>query len=58
MPGYNWVFKNYSEYLLTQLRQIVKEQNPNLLNDEINGNIDNLSKPLSYAYLSKKYLEK
>ena len=57
LPAYKWVLENRLSAEVEQLRALGRERDLVLLDYEINGDIDDLSKPLSHAALIKRYLE-
>ena len=57
LPAYEWVLKVHLTSLLKTLGDISKTKMVILLDYETNGNIFDLSTPLSHAQLIKSYLE-
>ena len=57
LPVYKWVLENCLQDELNQLRQIAAKSTVVLLDYTTNGDIDDLSKPLSHSVLVKRYLE-
>lgn len=56
LPAYRWVLDNRLKAELAKLKKLVKGGLV-LLDYETNGDVDNLSKPLSHASLIKRLLE-
>ena len=56
IPSYTWVLENCLENELNMISNKA-EKGVVLLDYETNGDVNNLSKPLSHAYLIKHYLE-
>lgn len=57
LPAYKWVLENRLTAQVQELRQNLSDQTLVLLDYETNGDVDDLSKPLSHAALVKLYLE-
>lgn len=57
LPSYLWVLENCLQDELQQLKEIVDAHDVVLLDYTVNGDPDDLSKPLSHAALVKRYLE-
>ena len=57
LPAYKWVLENRLKEQVQQLRTIAASQPLVLLDYETNGDVENLSSPLSHAALVKYYLE-
>lgn len=57
LPTYRWVLDNCLQDELEQLREIAVEWTVVLLDYQTNGDLDDLSTPLSHAALVKRYLE-
>ena len=57
LPIYLWALENKLGDVLELLKEYLQAQNLVLLDYETNGDVDNLAKPLSHAYLVKYYLE-
>lgn len=57
LPTYRWVLDHRLQDELAQLRQLGAAQLVVLLDYETNGDIDDLTRPLSHASLIKHYLE-
>lgn len=57
LPTYLWVLENRLTDSLAQLKQIADNNTVILLDYETNGDVANLSKPLSHAQLIKMYVE-
>lgn len=57
LPSYLWVLENYLTELVAKLKQIAEDNTVILLDYETNGDVTNLSKPLSHAQLVKMYVE-
>lgn len=58
LPIYTWVLENKVPELLRKLQTLAKEKDLIFLDYEINGDVEDGSKPLSHAYLVKYSLEK
>ncbi|SRR6266508_2610726 len=56
LPAYRWVLDHRLQTELEQLQHVSHSQNVILLDYETNGDIENLTKPLSHAALIVKYL--
>jgi len=56
LPTYCWVLENCLRKELDMLRVVNESETVVLLDYETNGDIENLSKPLSHASLIIKYL--
>jgi hypothetical protein len=57
LPAYLWVLENKVQYIIERLREASKEQDLVLLDYETNGDVLNVKKPLSHAFLVKAYVE-
>lgn len=57
LPAYNWVLENRLTPQIKALRKLLDEQSMVLLDYETNGDIEDLTSPLSHAALIKMYLE-
>ena len=57
LPSYKWVLENCLQVEVEELRRIATQSPVVLLDYTINGDIDDLSKPLSHAALVRRYLE-
>ena len=57
LPSYRWVLDNCLQDEVSQLRKLAEPQTVVLLDYETNGDIDNLKKPLSHAWLVCKYVQ-
>ncbi|MFN0200048.1 MAG: DUF6939 family protein [Bacteroidia bacterium] len=57
VPLYLWILTHKVSDLLAELRAIAEKHTLVLLDYEVNGNIEDPSKPLSHAHLIKMYLE-
>jgi hypothetical protein len=57
LPAYKWVLENRLAEEVKELRAYLSEKTLVLLDYETNGNIDDLSSPLSHAALVKYHLE-
>lgn len=57
LPAYKWVLENRLKEQVQQLRTIAASQPLVLLDYETNGDVENLSSPLSHAALVKYYME-
>jgi len=57
IPTYRWMLENKVMDILTRLKEAAKRQTIVLLDYNVNNDVDNLSKPLSHAYLVKAYVE-
>ncbi|MAT13901.1 MAG: hypothetical protein CMJ46_01370 [Planctomyces sp.] len=57
LPCYQWILDNRLQRELSELRQIALEKTLVLLDYQTNGDIGNLTTPLSHAALIKSYLE-
>jgi hypothetical protein len=58
LPCYRWVLENCLSEPIEQLKELCVERTVVLLDYQTNGDVDNLSKPLSHAGLLALYLEK
>ena len=56
LPAYRWVLDHCLQVELEQLERLSQSQAVVLLDYETNGDIENLTKPLSHATLIVKYL--
>jgi hypothetical protein len=57
LPSYLYVLENPLAELVEKLREMSQAQTIILLDYETNGDIENVKKPLSHAYLIKHYIE-
>jgi hypothetical protein len=57
LPSYRWVLENRLSGLVGELRQLSGEVPVVLLDYQTNGDLDDLSRPLSHAVLVKRYVE-
>ena len=57
LPAYRWVLDNKVADVLQLIRDEAAKHPLILLDYELNGDVDDPSKPLSHAYLVKYYLE-
>lgn len=57
IPSYYWVLKNKVWSMVNELVEISKSKDIVLLDYETNCDIENGSKPLSHAYLIKRFIE-
>ena len=57
LPAYKWVLENRLATLVENLRRLRSEKTLVLLDYETNGDVEDLSSPLSHAALVKYYLE-
>jgi hypothetical protein len=57
LPAYRWVLENRLAAEVARLRDELATRPVVLLDYEINGDIEDLSRPLSHAALIKLYLE-
>jgi len=57
LPCYKWVLENRLKTLVTAVRIIAKNKPVVLLDYNTNGDVDDLSKPLSHASLIKAYID-
>jgi uncharacterized protein DUF6939 len=57
LPAYRWVLENHLAHLVGILRQHLAEKSVVLLDYETNGDLADLSRPLSHAALVKYHLE-
>jgi hypothetical protein len=57
LPSYRWILDNPLQTLIPQLQTVATQQELILLDYTTNGEVDDLSKPLSHAGLIKRYLE-
>ena len=57
LPAYRWVLENRLAAEVEQLRKEMVDRPVVLLDYETNGNVEDLSRPLSHAALVKCYLE-
>lgn len=57
LPAYRWVLENRLAAEVGQLRALAAERTVVLLDYETNGDVDDLSRPLSHAALVKMYAE-
>lgn len=57
LPCYKWVLENRLQTLVTAVRVIAKNKPVVLLDYNTNGDVNDLSRPLSHASLIKAYIE-
>lgn len=57
LPAYRWVLENCLAAEVAQLREEMANKSVVLLDYETNGDVEDLSRPLSHAVLVKCYLE-
>ena len=57
LPAYKWVLENRLSAQVEELRRIATDKDIVLLDYETNGDVDDLSSPLSHAALVKFHLE-
>jgi hypothetical protein len=57
LPMYRWVLDNRVSGLVQQIRQMLSESDVVLLDYETNGDVHDLSSPLSHAQLVKAHVE-
>lgn len=57
LPAYNWVLENRLGQQVEELRKIAASKRLVLLDYETNGDVENLSRPLSHAALIQMHLE-
>lgn len=57
LPSYLWTLEHRLQDLLGELRSLERTHTVVLLDYETNGDVNNLTKPLSHAELIKLYLE-
>lgn len=57
LPVFKWMLENCVQAEVQSLRKIVSEKQVVLLDYTVNGDLDNLSTPLSHAALVKRYIE-
>ena len=57
IPSYQWVLENKVQEIIERLRQATKNKTIILLDYNTNGDIHNLTQPLSHAALVKAYVE-
>ena len=57
LPAYRWVLDHQLQNELAKLRQLGAEQMVLLLDYETNGDLDDLTSPLSHATLIARYLD-
>ena len=57
LPAYKWVLENRLKEQVQRLREILASQPLVLLDYETNGDVENLTSPLSHAALVKYFLE-
>jgi hypothetical protein len=57
LPTYKWVLDNCLQEELHQLRALAAEKTVVLLDYQTNGDLDDLSTPLSHAALVKRYFD-
>lgn len=56
LPCYRWVLENKMKAQLDELRRLSRDHDVVLLDYETNGDVENLSKPLSHASLIAKWI--
>lgn len=57
LPSYRWMLEHCVPREITELKRMGQSQQIVLLDYETNGDIENLTKPLSHAALAIKYLQ-
>jgi len=57
IPTYRWMLENKVLNILRRLKEASKEKTIVLLDYDVSNDVDDLSKPLSHAYLVKAYVE-
>jgi len=57
IPTYRWMLEHKVMDILERLKEASKTKTIVLLDYNVNNNVDDLSKPLSHAYLVKAYVE-
>jgi hypothetical protein len=57
LPCYRWVLENCLQEHLAELKKMAFEKTVVLLDYQTNGDVDDLSKPLSHAALIKRFVE-
>jgi hypothetical protein len=57
IPTYKWVLENKCTSIISRMKEVCKTKTIVLLDYDTNGNIDDISKPLSHAFLIKAYIE-
>ena len=57
LPAYHWVLANSLSSLVEKLEELAQVQTAILLDYETNGDVENIQKPLSHAYLIKYYID-
>ena len=57
LPSYKWMLENCVQEEVQSLRKIASEKQVVLLDYTVNGNLDDLSTPLSHAALVKRLIE-
>ena len=57
LPTYRWVLENCLQEQVSELKKMSLDKNIVLLDYQTNGDLEDLSKPLSHAALVKRYVE-
>lgn len=57
IPMYRWMLEQKVLTVIQKLREIAQQRDIVLLGDSVNSDIENVSKPLSHAWLIKSYIE-
>ena len=57
LPTYNWILDNFLDKEMKELKTLANTGTLILLDYETNGDVENLKKPLSHAFLVKMKLE-
>lgn len=57
LPAYRWVLEHRLRHLLDDLRQMARDQTVVLLDYATSGDVGNVTRPLSHAWLIKHYLD-
>ena len=57
IPMYRWMLEQKVLTVILKLREIAQQRDIVLLDDSVNCDIENVSKPLSHAWLIKSYVE-
>jgi hypothetical protein len=56
LPTYRWILENCLQEELIELKELCENQHVVLLDYEANANVEDLSKPLSHAWLIVQYI--
>jgi hypothetical protein len=57
LPSYRWLLEHRLRHLLNDLRQMARDQTVVLLDYETNGDVCDVTRPLSHAWLVKHYVD-